>query len=257
MDFTCRLKISLLILVPILISGVSFAQESFPFQGIAKSSEINVRSDATISSKVVCKLNQGDKVDVVSESYDWYRIRFPKKASVYVKANLAECIKFEKGADGIESSNCLSAKVLRNRVNVRILPDESGAIIGVVDENEIINVRGKEAGWYIIEPIQNSFAWVHRKFIDKAPTNVTLSTQAIPGNDNVVLKGQVLPYGMVFRRTATHKLVTLDNKIYLLNGNRASLNALNRSKVKVIGNIISSPKTRYPVVQVKIIEAEN
>jgi len=74
---------------------------------------------------------------------------------------------------------------------------------------------------------------------------------------NILLTGIVKPYGIVFKRIATHKLITPDEKIYLLKGNRTSLNALNYHKVKVTGKIISPQNAKYPIIEVKIIEVAN
>ncbi len=255
-----------ILLTAIFVIGLSLtlavAQQDLPFLGEVNANNINVRSDATVSSKVISTLNKGEKIDVVSGSSDWYKIRLPKRVSLYFKSSLAECIKYQDGVE-FDKNTCLQAKVTSSRVNIRISPDESGAIVGVADNNEIVNVKGESKGWYKIEPTQNSFAWVHKKFISQAAINKTIINKneeqkedLIP-DKNIILKGRLSPYGMVFRRVATHKLITPDQKIFLLKGDKAILNSLNRSVVKVTGKIISPPKAKYPIVEVALIEVAN
>lgn len=246
----------------------SFAQEKTPFLGEVNANQINLRSDATTSAAIICTLNKGERVDVVLELYDWYKVRLPKKAPAYIKNKLASCIRYANDpTTGQTTQACLSAKVLGDRVNIRAKPDEASPILGLADKNEIINIVDEKKGWYKIEPVQNSFGWIHKKFIVRATQPLAQpAVNQLPqekresvenAESNILLIGIVKPYGIVFRRTATHKLETTDNKIFLLKGNRASLNALNYQKVKVIGKIVNQPKAKYPIVEVKIIEVIN
>lgn len=252
------------VLTLVFIVGLSLfgaiAGQGLAFLGEVNTNNINVRSDATVNSKIICNLNKGDRVDVVLESSEWYKIRLPKKVSVYIKASLAECVEFQED-NTIDRNTCLKAKVSNNRVNIRVSPDESGPIVGVLENGEIVDVRGKDQGWYRIEPTQNSFAWAHRKFFNKVTGKEALVNKndgkevvVVAQDRDIILNGRVSPYGMVLWRVATHKLITLENKIYLLKGDKATLNALNRSKVKVAGKIISPPDAKYPLVEVVMIE---
>ena len=252
--------------LPALFLGFVYAQGA-QFCYEINANNINLRADATATSPVLSLLDKGEKVEVISEQYDWYKIRLPKSLPVYIKKNLAACIKYTEIQAVLPTDSvirrCVSAKVLGDRVNIRAKPSEAAPIVGITDKNEIINVISDSAGWYKIEPIQNSFGWVHKKFVNKIPVlpipqdtpepKAKTSAPEIP-EGCVALTGTVMPYGIVFMRQATHKLVTEDNKIFLLKGNRASLNALNRQKVKVIGKISGPANAKYPVVEIKAIE---
>lgn len=241
-------------------TGACIAGET-PFSGRVNTDGINLRLDATTSAPVLAVLNKGERIEAVAQSYDWYKVRIPAKLAVYIRKGLAECIKYtdtRQMSPGPLAEQCLSAKVLKDRVNIRAKPDEGAPILGVADRNEIVNVVSETGGWYRIEPIQNSFGWVHKKFIDKADAGAAQEPAAQQPADNVtVFIGMVEPYGMVFMRPATHKLVTRENKTFLLKGNRATLNALNRQNVRVTGKLIDQPKAKYPVIEVKIIEVAN
>ena len=255
MSFKYFLKrLSLALGIPFFFVCFSYAQDS-GFSGEINSSGINLRTDATTTSAVLFVLDKGEKVEVVLGQFGWYKVRLPKIVSVYVKKNLVECIKSTEipavSTADAPVKKCVSAKILGDRVNIRSKPSESAPIVGIVDKNEIVNVVSETGDWYKIEPIQNSFGWVNKKFIDKVvPPPAKENDEQLP-----VFTGTVQPYGVVFMRSATHKLVTADNKIYLLKGNRVTLNALNRQQVRVIGKIISVPSAKYPIIEIKIIEA--
>ncbi|MDD2679683.1 MAG: SH3 domain-containing protein [Candidatus Omnitrophica bacterium] len=248
--------------------GLAYAEEKIPFLGEINAEKINLRVDATTAAAVIATLNKGERLEVVAEFYGWYKVRLPKNVPVYIKKPLAVCINYteEATASGTPLKQCSSAKVLKDRVNIRAKPSVSSGIVGIANKNEVINVTADAGSWYKIEPLQNSFGWVHKKFVSKAvivpepePKPAPLPPQGkakLPEGQegNLILTGMVKPYGVVFLRPATHKLIADDSKVYLLKGNRASLNALNHQKVKVTGKLLKSLKGEYPVVEVKVIE---
>lgn len=199
-----------LILVLLFFSPIA-AEEDFPFRGVVKEDGINIRSDSTVSSKVIGSAMKGQEVTVIAQAYDWYKIRFPLDAP-------------------------------------------SG------------------------HSDKNSFAWMHKKFIERkaqvieaAPAEEAAvdvaqpavavemeEPQAAVSAGEISITGIVKPYGKVFRRRATHKLVTEDNQIFLLKGDKKELNALNSRKVRVSGiKEEGAPKGKYPLIAVRTIEEVN
>ncbi|MDD5477004.1 MAG: SH3 domain-containing protein [Candidatus Omnitrophica bacterium] len=248
--------ISTFLMVSLIFCAPVFAAA---FSGQINADNINARVDATVGSAVICSLPKGQLVEVVSEAYDWYKIRLPKEAPSYVKKDLVECI----NPDPVTSpGKCLTAKVIKDRINIRLGPSESTWILGKADKLTVVNILAQESGWYKIQPIYQSYGWVNKKFISKEITlpkkqkAAELSAKDIPSHgDLLVVEGTVTPYGVILWRKATHKLVTSDNKIYFLKGNRKSLDSLNYHKVKVTGKLISPAASKYPIIQIDIIEA--
>ena len=278
MKLAYKYPLELIIILAVLtvFTPALYAGNFSEFKGQINAGGINVRSDATIGSASVCMLGQGDQVEVVSEVYDWYKIRLPKIAPSYIKKELVECINLDnlKPTDGRVASaskparlenQCINAKVIKDRVNIRLGPGESSWILGKVDKLTVVNILGSEGAWYKIEPVHQSFGWVNRKFIDKAikrldtpkqETESEVASQEKGLNDPLIIEGIVSPYGVVLWRKATHKLVTQDEKIYFLKGNRKALDSLNFHKVKVTGTLIAE-RSKYPIVNVAILEALN
>lgn len=228
--------------------NISLAQEQLPFQGEIIANNINVRSDATVSSEIICTLNKKDRVEALSLLYEWYKIRLPKSAPAFIRKDL------------VADNNAKAAIIAKDNVNIRLRPNETSPIIGRAKKNQPITILAGEGDWYRIEPVNNSFGWVHNKFV-KAQVPEGKDKERISGElkgyGYVGVEGVLKPYGRFFRRVATHKLITEDGKIFLLKGNKADLNALNHRKIRVTGEVISLPRQKYPVIEVSSLEALN
>jgi uncharacterized protein YgiM (DUF1202 family) len=263
MTFCAKYRAALFfILFSFIYMSVVFAAEFTVFTGQVDADEINVRVDSTVSSKVACTLARGELVEVVSEAYDWYKIRLPKTAPSYIKTDLLECI--SKTSDG-----CSNAKVTGDKVNIRLGPNESSWILGQVDKATVVNIIQDEGSWSKIEPVHQSYGWVNKKFINKEIVVFEKSSSAAESQcsdlklsapeaaEKIVVEGTVSPYGVVLWRKATHKLVTADKKTYFLKGNRKGLNSLNHREIKVTGKIINPENSKYPLIEADVIEVLN
>jgi uncharacterized protein YgiM (DUF1202 family) len=153
--------------------------------------------------------------------------------------------------------------LLRDRVNVRLHPDTSSKIVGVIDKNEVVNILGGEGGWSKIEPIANSFGYVNERFVTKAAVGrESLKKEGPRGSEilkdeNISIVGVIKPYGRIFRREATHKLITPDDKIFLLKGDKKGMEALCNQKARVIGKLINIAGKKYSVIEVRVLEVAN
>ncbi len=238
-----------------------FAEDFSAFTGQINNSGINVRVDSTVGAEVICSLAKGELVEVVREAYDWYKIRLPKQAPSYIRKDLLECNTVS--TDFASSSNkCPSAKVIKDKVNIRLGPTESAWIVGKVEKGTVVNVIAEDGAWYRIHPVYQSYGWINKKFVNKEIIALKPETGLSPAasvnpEGQLVVEGQVAPYGIVLWRKATHKLITTDNKTYFLKGQRKGLDSLNYRKVKVTGKLITPPEAKYPVIQIDIIEALN
>jgi len=222
--------------------------------GEINSPDINIRADANTSSAVICTIPKNDTVTIIAEKYDWYKIRLPKKASVYAKKDLFTNI------------NDKTAIAVKEKINIRLAPNESSMILGKISKDEIVNVKADKEGWLQIEPTIGTYGWVNKKFVKKItlPLQIkidpqtTLVSQEADGTlePQVVIEGKIQPYGKVIKRQASHKLITKDNLIYLLKGNKHNLNSITGRKVKITGKqILSTKKQKYPVIEVEKMEA--
>lgn len=255
------IKYNLIIILTVIcisFTAVAFSASFAPFTGEISADGINLRVDATVSAQIICVLSKGVLVEVVSEVYDWYKVRLPKEAPSYVKKRLLECIDINP----VNPGACSTAKVIKERVNIRLAPSESSWILGKADKLTVVNILEDAGGWCKIVPIHQSYGWVNKKFINlsskelETPKQEIKSTEAPAGSMSpLIIEGTVSPYGAVLWRKATHKLVTAKDEVYFLKGNRKSLNNLNYHKVRVTGKLISPLESKNPIVETEIIEA--
>lgn len=147
------------LIIFLAVAGVCFAQEQkFPFIGIVEAESVNLRAGANLNFEIITKLNKSDKVFVVSESYNWYKIRLPQTADCYVNKKY---IKIYRGQTGV---------VLANRLNVRARPKETSGLLGQVKKGQTLKILGKVSGdWYKIIPPQDSYGWVDSSFVKYFP----------------------------------------------------------------------------------------
>ncbi len=151
-------------------SNLCFSQTSFPFTGRVNTDGVNLRVDSTVGSSVICKLGKGEKVEVVSGLYDWYKIRLPANAPSYIRKDLVNVSETEKQKTVTKPGSLekvdYSAVVSKERINVRLMPTESSAVLGKLDKGEIVQIEGADNDWFRIKPIAESYGWVHKKFVD-------------------------------------------------------------------------------------------
>lgn len=132
------------------------------FRGRVIEDNVNVRADSTVSSQGICTVNKGVKLDIMRDSYDWYKIRLPASSSVFVRQDMLECVQFSDINKG-----CTKAKVIKERVNARLNPDETAHIVGKLNRDESVTVVNEAKGWFRIRPTQNCFGWINKKFVEK------------------------------------------------------------------------------------------
>ncbi|HTZ11793.1 MAG TPA: SH3 domain-containing protein, partial [Candidatus Margulisiibacteriota bacterium] len=133
-------------------------------------------------------------------------------------------------------------------------PDTSSAILGKLQENEKVKIMALQGDWYQIEPVPQSYGWIHKSFVKKAAKDqIKLSRKAVIVNDKITVEGTVRP--KVFTRVAAYKLITEGDKVYLLKGNDPELKSLVNRKVRINGTLTDPSKQKYPIVQIDKIEA--
>lgn len=256
-----KLSVSLFFLI-ISITYVYAADIFVPFEGEVREDNINLRSDSTASSGIICVLSKNQTIEVVAELYDWYKVRLPQTCPVYIRKDMVSVVD-EK-----------TAKVVKDNVNLRFSPDEKSPIIGKASINEAVCIMQEKGNWWQISPLKNCAGWVHKKFITKkgplqeskiikTKKEVILKQEVKKEEavkktelliDVIVLEGVVEPYGKVLGRKATHKLLTYDNKVYFISGNVINLNSLLNHKVKITGKLEASKKEKFPVIDIIKLE---
>lgn len=222
-----------------------FAAEQCLFQGQVNADSVNIRADSTSGAEIICKIDKKETLEVVSELYDWYKIRLPRYAPSFIKKDF---VKFGEGK---------SAKILKENVNIRLRSNLSSPILGRVNKDESVKVLQDAGEWYKIEPVHNSFGWVHKNFVHKIEEKkikVTQGEKDEAAKDEITVEGIIKPKNIT--RVGTHKIISQDNKLYLLKSSKVDLVFFNRRRVKIIGKL-EDPALKNPIIEVRKIEALN
>jgi uncharacterized protein YgiM (DUF1202 family) len=224
---------------------VCFAQEQKQrlFQGEVNADDINIRSDSTMGSEIICKMNKNESIDVITQAYDWYKIRLPQNAPSFIKKDL------------VSPTEGKTAKVLKDNVNIRLRPDTASAILGRVNTDDTVNILEENGEWYKIEPVKNSFGWIHKNFLNKVQEKkIKLASEKNnePIKETITVEGLIKP--KTITSVATHKLTTEDRKLYLLNSSQEDLSSFNNRRVKISGKV-DDPTKPNPIIEVEKIEA--
>ncbi len=142
-------------------------------------------------------------------------------------------------------------------------------MIGKARINEALTVVGESGNWFKIEPVSDSYGWVHNKFIKQGcaaeAKNNTIPTAEKPSlqnilpsiaisGQNIVAEGVVKPYGRFFKRTTSHKLILANKQSYLLKGDKKSLDPLNNRLVKITGIIQTQKNNKEQIIEIHKIE---
>jgi len=231
-------------LLGVCLALPALAQHS---SGLVNSDDINIRCDSNISSAIIAKLTRGQRVEILLERYDWYKIRLPRYAPAYVKKQF------------VEITDKQQASINAKFVNIRLGPDDSAAIIGRGETGEPVEVIGESGDWYKIVPVKNSFGWAHKQFITtiaavKMPDAITAASSTIKPAQNADITCEGI-LQLNANKRYPYKLVTKDYLIYLVKPPAVeNIDDLLYQKIKIIGKSIPKPKEKYPAIEAVKVE---
>ncbi|MCF2647699.1 SH3 domain-containing protein [Niallia circulans] len=130
-------------------------ENSIKYVSINPSSTLNVRESASTKAKVLTKLKQNTKVEVVSESNGWSKIKVNGingyVASEYIKADQTE----EKKTTDTSNEQKTATKYVNvntgSSLNLRNSPSNSASIIVKLAKDVAVTVYSESNGWSKVE----------------------------------------------------------------------------------------------------------
>lgn len=133
------------------------------FDGIITGNYVNVRVNGTISSEVICQLNEGDRVNVVGEKDKWYKVELPRKTPVYIhKSNVAK-----KGDVFVVNDD---------NSKIRLAATESSGVVGRIKKDISLNILKEYLDWYEIEAPKGNYGWIFSSYVHRKDDSVLHST---------------------------------------------------------------------------------
>lgn len=121
-----------------------------------RSDRVNLRARPDTSSEVVMQANAGDRFTVVTTQADWVALTPPDTVDFWAHRDFVK--------DGVSTVN---------KLNLRAGPGINYSIVGSVDRDTKLDVRGQFGEWVKLAPTNGSL-WVSRELVD-----IVSSVQAI------------------------------------------------------------------------------
>lgn len=132
---------------------------------IVNTDGLNFRNGAGTSYSIIKVLNKGEKVEVISESNGWSKVKHDSRlgyvASQYIDKTTTNYIIKEVNTDGL---------------NVRTGPSTSYASIGKLNTGDKVEVISESAGWSKIN-YNNKTAYVSSGYLKAASTTIPSTTE--------------------------------------------------------------------------------
>jgi uncharacterized protein YgiM (DUF1202 family) len=149
-------------MVPLLSMSVAFAA-NFPFIGrIQVSNALNVRSSAKMDAEVLGRIKAGEKVVVMEEDGEFYKVQYPKQLQTWLASWLLL-------GNGASEKDVIS----RNEVNVRSGPGMHFPVVArLVKGSDVQVLEINKDKWARIGVPTDAMAWVASKYVVKEETLV-------------------------------------------------------------------------------------
>ncbi|WGX77233.1 SH3 domain-containing protein [Paraclostridium bifermentans] len=151
---------------------------------VVTATSLNVRSGPSTSNGVIGSLKQNDKVEVISESNGWSKIKFNGKEG-YVSSTY---LKDSDGGDtgGSENPNPSNSKIVTaTSLNVRSGPSTSNGVIGSLKQNDKVEVISESNGWSKIK-FNGKEGYVSSTYLKDSDGGNTGGGSENPSNSKIV-----------------------------------------------------------------------
>ncbi len=130
--------------------------------GIITGDGVNVRSEASLASKVITSLNKNDRVVCVKLTGNWYRVRLSngKEGWVYSKY-----IKVQPTVIVSREADMKRAYITSDGVNLRNDGSINAKVIATLKKGQPVSVKGQKNGWYNVVLADGRTGWVYGDYI--------------------------------------------------------------------------------------------
>ena len=135
---------------------------------------LNVRSGPSTSYSVIGKVSEGDKVEVISTSNGWSKIKYNGKTG-YVSSQ------YLSSSTAPESTTTTTKYVNTLSLNVRSGPSTSYSVIGKVSEGDKVEVISTSNGWSKIK-YNGKTGYVSSQYLSSSVSDSSTSTSSSVSN---------------------------------------------------------------------------
>lgn len=148
--------------------------------------DLNVRSDASLSSSIIGKLHTGDLVHVLEETQDWSRISF-NEGDAWVSSDYLKSEQAKAKSTSVDTSQT-QISILYDGTNIRKKPSIQSKIVQTVSAGEVFTVTNKEGDWLEIDYGSGKTGYV-ANWIVSQPNQHRSGTKGLAGKTIVLDPG--------------------------------------------------------------------
>ncbi len=123
---------------------------------------VNFRNGAGTSYRIIATLSKGTKVEVISESSGWTKVKYDGRLG-YIASNYLEDIK-------INSNTSVTKEVSTDSLNVRSGPNTSYSVLGKLKKGTKVSVISENNGWSKIN-YNGKEAYVSSRYLSSISQN--------------------------------------------------------------------------------------
>ena len=149
------------------------------------SSSLNVRSEASTSSKVIGSLSGNSKVTIIGEEGAFYKIEYKGShgyvAKEYIKDIKDEIVTEPEKPSNPENSKKTGVVTASKGLNVRKEANTSSQIVGILNSGESVEIIGEENGFYKIT-YKGQEAYASKNYINIFDGNSNVNSGLDIGN---------------------------------------------------------------------------
>jgi len=115
--------------------------------------QAKIRIDSTVNSKVLGAVGRGQKIKVVGERFNWYRVALPENIPCYIYKELTQKVAGNK------------IQIIANEVNLRSDASLESPVIGQVSKNQVFSLIEDQGQWLKVENNSKAYGWIHKQFL--------------------------------------------------------------------------------------------
>ncbi|WP_256864653.1 N-acetylmuramoyl-L-alanine amidase [Marinilactibacillus piezotolerans] len=146
---------------------------------IVKASVLNVRMGPGLSYDVMTQVNEDQRLNVLDEENQWYKVRISDDEIGWVASWLVE-------NDEISTENQRYGKVTGTEVNIRQYAGTDSQIMGTVYENTELSILYEEQDWYQIL-YMGKVAWISKQFVELIDAPASQASSAETSTQSVTI----------------------------------------------------------------------
>lgn len=136
--------------------------------GVVTGNVVNFRQSPNLSSKVLNKLTEGTKVNIIDSEGDWYKVSY-NDATGWMSGDWL-LVRDEKIASGVVSGSV---------VNVRSKPNTDSEVLAKFSRGTKVDIYEDSDNWYRVSIGEDRFGWMSGDYVTVRDEAASKSTAAV------------------------------------------------------------------------------